>query len=934
MKNFRKILSAGLALLMIMSTLVFSVSAKSFEDVPSDYKYAEQINIISDIGVTKGTSDTEYSPNAPVTREQMALLLYRLMVGNENSGRVNTTPFTDLKNDTYFGAISWAYANGFILGTSETTFEPLSGITMRDAMAMLVRILGHETDGMVKGYPWTYIDAAVKLDLDVDLEKVSYEKELTRGETAAILYNALTAEYLVPKTVVNGVTLYESTTIIEKVFGYKLAEATIVATNDFTTGSASVVVKEGFVSLSYEDNGEKLITVRYADLGLEGDANDNLGKRVKLVYSIDSAKNVKVLGATEISREELVYEGITVHEDKTDNEFDYVEIDGTRYQVVKTLSDELATNANELLVYAYSTTNELVQLESNEELHNALGIYEARVIFDDKNDTVASRIILKPYSFAQLEVSARGEYNIADGYKASELEGGFTNEAKAEDGDYVLYYYNRDNLSLDIVTNIKVASAETVNRVTDETAKIGGKTYKLGSEALGISAASIKSQLTVGEKVRIVAVNGMILAIEDGIESGAASNYLIALTNSRPVFTNGEFGYAIKVNIDGDTTDIFSDTDDVTAGKAYRYTVSDDGVYSLIPYVINDGIIVSGSDQFVQNSNNHKEMALIIDEANEAVVNKTLSNYTLEVGKSTYSSSVSGFSGEIKFVTDNNTVIVVRESDGKGDYNYSVKKGSFDGNITIENDAYVAMILDNEVGSVETLRYLYISNGAFDGSTSSANAVKILESIGSEYIDGKVYRIYNALNLDNGEVDHYYSTNASLVLGQNYKLNNDGTVSSVVAELDGGILTGYTDKTITVGATTYTLADKVSIFEIDEEFEVTSLKLASAYMSNVELVIKDDEVISIFVVGTAPMSAEYADGNIVLNCDFTFDGISDIELKSIELDGKELDISEYDVTVEGQVITVTPTAALEAGEYTVTLTLNNVATKASFTVAE
>ena len=105
-------------------------------------------------------------------------------------------------------------------------------------------------------------------------------------------------------------------------------------------------------------------------------------------------------------------------------------------------------------------------------------------------------------------------------------------------------------------------------------------------------------------------------------------------------------------------------------------------------------------------------------------------------------------------------------------------------------------------------------------------------------------------------------------------------------------------------------------------------------MSNVELVIKDDEVISIFVVGTAPMSAEYADGNIVLNCDFTFDGISDIVLKSIELDGKELDISEYDVAVEGQVITVTPNDALEAGEYTVTLTLNKVATKALFTVAE
>ena len=55
MKNFKKIIAAGLAVITIMSSFAFSTSAKSFEDVPSDHKYAEQINIISDIGVTKGT---------------------------------------------------------------------------------------------------------------------------------------------------------------------------------------------------------------------------------------------------------------------------------------------------------------------------------------------------------------------------------------------------------------------------------------------------------------------------------------------------------------------------------------------------------------------------------------------------------------------------------------------------------------------------------------------------------------------------------------------------------------------------------------------------------------------------------------------------------------------------------------------------------------
>ncbi len=932
MKNFKKIVAMGLAVITIISSFAFSTSAKSFEDVGPDHKFAEQINIISDIGVTKGTSDSEYSPEENVTREQMALLLYRLMVGNDNSGSVNTTPFTDLKNDTYKGAISWAYSNGYIIGTSDTTFEPLAGITLRDAMTMLVRILGHETDGMVKGYPWTYINAAVKLALDAELEDLSYEKKLTRGETAAILYNALTAEYLVPKTVVNGVTLYESTTIIEKIFGYKLAEATIVATNDFSTGDASVVVKDNYVSLSYEDNGEKIITVKYADLGLEGDANANLGKRVRLVYNIDSAKNIKVLGATEISREEIMNDGIVVHENKDDGIFDYVEINGTRYQVVEELSDELSTNANEILVYSFSSGNKLVQLKDNEALHNALGIYEARVIFDSKNDETASRIILMPYSFDKLEISDRGEYNIANDMTEEELEGGFNNSAKAEDGDYVLYYFNKANESLDIVSTIKVSSSHTVTKLTDTTARINDKTYTLGCEALGITAKSIKDQLAVGDKVRIVAVNGMILAIDTSVESGNASNYLITLTDARPVFTDGRFGYAVKVNIDGDTVSIFSDTDEVVAGRAYRYTVSDDEVYSLIPYVIDDGAIVTGSDQFVQNDSTHKEIAVIIDEANNTTITNNDSMFTLEAGDASSVSSLSGFDGEIDFVTNKNTTIIVRESDGKGDYNYNVKTGSFDGNITVADDAYVAAVFNNEVGSVETLRYLYISNGSFDGSTSSVNAVKVLENIGSEYVDGKVYRIYTALVLDTGKVDQFYSTNSELTAGTNYKLNNDGTISSVVADITSGIVTGYTSATITLGTTTYSLDTDVTIFDIDENFNVTELKLSTAYMSNVEVIIDDGKVISVIVLGDAPMTAEYNEGAIVITCDFSFDGIGAIRAKSLKKDGENVDITGYEIARVDNVITVTPKTALEAGDYKLTLELNDKSVPVEFTV--
>ena len=930
MKNFKKILSLALAALMIMSSFAVSTSAKNFTDVPSDYKYAEQINIISDIGVTVGTSETEYSPDTPVSRDQMALLLYRLMVGNDNAGKVNTTPFTDLRDPTYNGAISWAYANGYILGTSQTKFDPAAGITLQDAMTMLVRILGHETEKMQSGYPWTYINSAVKLDLDIKLEDIDYTKTLTRGETAALLYNALTAEYIIPKTAANGATLFESSTIIEKIFGYKLEEATVVATNNYSTGSAATVVKNGYVSLSYEDdNGDtKMITVPFSDLGLEGEADANLGKRVKVIYSIDSAKNAKVLGATEIGREDKLTDGIEVVE--KNDVIEHIEIDGIKYQVVEELSDKLATNANELLVFAYDNDEKLSQIKSNEALAEILGVYEARVIFDNRSDEAASRIIIKPYSFDKLEISGRGEYNIADSLKADELEGGITNTAKAEDGDYVLYYFNEANLSLEIASVVPVSAAQTVNRLTETTVRLGNTTYELGCEALGISAESVRRQLTVGEKVRVVAVNGMVLALDEGVESGSASNYLITLTESRPVFTNGTFGYAIKVNIDGNVMSVFSDTDGVVAGRAYRYTVSDDGMYSLIPYVVNDGIIDSGNDQFVQSGGAADEIAVIIDEADGVVFENKTAGYELNTGVSSFVSSSEDFQGNMDFITGPNTVIII----GNGDGNYTVRKGEFDGNITAADGAYIAATFDNEIGQVETLRYLFISGGTIGGATSTVKAVKILEYVGIEYVDGKVYTVYNTLNLDNGNVEQLNVLSSELVPGNNYKLNNDGTISGVDAEIPGGIITGYTSTTVTIGSDTFVLADDVNIFEIDEEFDVVNLKLSSAYMSNVEYITNDGKVTSIIVLGDAPLTAEYDGSVISVTCGFELDGISRISIKSIRRDGKSLDINDFAMERSGKDITITPDNALEAGDYVITFNIGEGTSSVEFTVEE
>ena len=184
MRSKNKVLSSILAALLIAGngTMVF---AKDFSDVDNMSFAKTEIDMLSDIGVIKGTGESEFSPDAPVTREQMAAFLFRLMLNKDDAGRVNTTKFNDLYEPYYNGVISWAYASGYILGTSATTFEPTEGITLQDAMAMLVRALGQEKENMNSGYPWSYINAGIKLGLDRGLEDIPYDQTLTRAETAA-----------------------------------------------------------------------------------------------------------------------------------------------------------------------------------------------------------------------------------------------------------------------------------------------------------------------------------------------------------------------------------------------------------------------------------------------------------------------------------------------------------------------------------------------------------------------------------------------------------------------------------------------------------------------------------------------------------------------------------------------------------------------------
>ncbi|MDE0234693.1 MAG: S-layer homology domain-containing protein [bacterium] len=111
-----------------------------FGDLPTDQAQADNINCIAYFGITKGTSTTTYSPDRPVTREEMALFLIRL------AGKVGIAVpsasdfgFTDIGHLSAESrdAINQLAELEITKGTSETTFSPGDEVR-REHMALFI----------------------------------------------------------------------------------------------------------------------------------------------------------------------------------------------------------------------------------------------------------------------------------------------------------------------------------------------------------------------------------------------------------------------------------------------------------------------------------------------------------------------------------------------------------------------------------------------------------------------------------------------------------------------------------------------------------------------------------------------------------------------------------------------------------------------------
>ncbi len=172
-----------------------------FEDVNFTDWFFEDVLNVYEMGLMNGVSETEFAPEDNTTRAMLVTTLYRL--AGEPSIEGMECPFTDVILESWYGkAVVWAYNMGITTGTTETEFAPDELVTREQVATFLYRYAEAEAvEADLTSFPdadtvseyakdavaWCVANGIIKGDLDKDVTYLNPTANATRAQIAAIL---------------------------------------------------------------------------------------------------------------------------------------------------------------------------------------------------------------------------------------------------------------------------------------------------------------------------------------------------------------------------------------------------------------------------------------------------------------------------------------------------------------------------------------------------------------------------------------------------------------------------------------------------------------------------------------------------------------------------------------------------------------------------
>lgn len=117
-----------------------------FGDVASGSWYEKAVLWATETGIMKGHDDSSFGPNEAITREQLAVTLYRYAAYKhyDLSAAADLSVYTDADkvSSWTFWAMRWAVGNGLFKGMIDTQLDPAGYATRAQVAVMLMKLLG------------------------------------------------------------------------------------------------------------------------------------------------------------------------------------------------------------------------------------------------------------------------------------------------------------------------------------------------------------------------------------------------------------------------------------------------------------------------------------------------------------------------------------------------------------------------------------------------------------------------------------------------------------------------------------------------------------------------------------------------------------------------------------------------------------------------
>ena len=277
-KRFGALLLALILTLNLSVMAYAAVEDTGFSDVAADAWYADAVTYVRDNGLMSGTSDTTFTPGGTMTRGMLVTTLYRMAgspsLENEDLGY----PFADVPGDAWYAdGVYWARLAGVVGGYSEDQFGPDDPVTREQIAAILWRYAGSPAaesgtdfadEGSISAYAAQAVDWARANGIVNGVEDNRFlpQSSATRAQVATILRNYLTMEEAGEPEAPEGsrvlVAYFSATGNTEAVAGY-IAQATggdlfeITPADPYTSDDLNWTDENSRVVYEYENPDER-----------------------------------------------------------------------------------------------------------------------------------------------------------------------------------------------------------------------------------------------------------------------------------------------------------------------------------------------------------------------------------------------------------------------------------------------------------------------------------------------------------------------------------------------------------------------------------------------------------------------------------------------------------------------------------------------------